>query len=88
MTDEQLQREIAERLGWTWTSCAVFIGYHWHDPEEMCRLDREVPNWPTDRNASYELVKDFTHLEDGLYCAGPSSAKDECLSYLAREGGE
>lgn len=82
-TDEQLKRKIAEVLGWKAFHRTVGIATIWVMPDGDKVF---LPDWPTDRNASYELMKDFTGMESGLYLGSAQSAREESLGFLDREG--
>ncbi|KKK67565.1 hypothetical protein LCGC14_2952830, partial [marine sediment metagenome] len=82
---EQIQRvqwKIAEVRGWT---DLIMSQSSWERKPYLNGINPEngrmsiVPNYPTDRNASYELVKD-------LHLLGPMPAMIECLEYLRSEG--
>ena len=82
-SDEQLQRKIAEVQGWTELYDAghgILAGY---DPTQMERGPYPLPNWPTDRNASYELVKGVKWVG---YILLPQSAHRESLLFLEHKG--
>ena len=88
-SDEQIKRlqfKIAEVLGWTEISDighGILTGFN---PNNMDLGPIFLPPWTTDRNASYELIKDFTGLQAGLYLVVAPSAYDESMAYLDSEG--
>ena len=73
-----LQRQIADVLGWTdfrdWRGTLGGMS-----PEGVTQ---DVPNWPIDRNASYELIKgiQFGEFPEVL------SAREESLLFLEHKG--
>ena len=92
-SDEQIKRlqfKIADLQGWRTIKWQRPILHALGDPEELVGYEPDgnfnvCPNWLTDRNASWGLVKDFTVKEEGLYL-GHRTAQNESMGYLNREG--
>ena len=88
---EQLQREIAKRLGWT--HLHVVNGRLGGIPPDSV-IPIHCPNWPTDRNASYELpvedgdrqLYERAYNDIGKNFAHPFSAYNESLAWLLYKG--
>ena len=91
-----LQRFMAELMGWT--ELKIFTDYK----DDACEYPvllgglnpengrREVvPNWLNDRNASYDLIKDFPRevmMKIQSNYAGPLSASAESKEYIKYRG--
>ncbi len=98
-TPEQLRLKIAEVLGWKFDPRIpnIDLSYNsWTDPEGKQHPGKYdvLPNWPTDRNASYGLpvedeAKYVTCRErgrDNIITLKPMSAYQESLTWLIYKG--
>lgn len=99
VTDEQIQRQIAKLRGAEWLYSHE-LGYHvWLFNDGTIHQSRALPNWPTDRNDSKDLlVKDQHNFNVALVKitdergvtdieVGRASAELESLAWILSEHG-
>jgi len=55
MTDEQINRAIAEACGWKWVQ-----SYQWTDSNGLNAFSWDIPNYCSDLNAMHEAEKVLT----------------------------
>lgn len=65
MTNEELDRAIAEHLGWQRYGDEADGGECWYKPHEGYR--KTLPRYSTDLNAMHEAVASLTELELSRY---------------------
>ena len=81
-TKKQVQRKIVEALGWVWRNdaCPGICPNQAITPNGKIV---SVPNWPTNREDSYKLIKDISFAP---FDSAVMSAYDESMLYLETEG--